>query len=224
MKSSLRLTCARCGQDFTQEFSGSQPPEYAHCTNPECNAAIYLVEPLGNFVAMLMMERARHELSDGDNTIAILLGAVAVESEMAYLFFKWKGIDSEKLPIDQTQSDRDAWETEWAEMRSVGKRLDELSRLLTGMDFDKFEVRNRPTVVMTLDEFDPATSSKKFFQEQLFEIRNQIVHYGEIDFQKPDSQRCLLLASSLLDLLHAMDRERIKKMDEDHKKAGQSAS
>jgi hypothetical protein len=69
-----------------------------------------------------------------------------------------------------------------------------------------------------LDGFDSATSVKTLFQDQLFEKRNQIVHYGNLDFEENDGNSCGLLASALLGLLQAMDKERIKKMDEDHRR------
>jgi hypothetical protein len=42
----------------------------------------------------LLIERANQELTSCDVTLSILLSAIAVEAEMAYLFFKWKGIGS----------------------------------------------------------------------------------------------------------------------------------
>jgi hypothetical protein len=111
---------------------------------------------------------------------------------------------------------------EWADMRSIGKRLDELSRFLTGEDFDKFATRNQPLLKSVLDDYDPASSFKTFFQEQFFEVRNRIVHYGEINLKKPDAERCLSLASALLNLLGMMNTQRIRSMDEEHKKARES--
>jgi len=88
------------------EINGSQLPEHAKC--PDCGATIYLIAPLGNIVTKLLMARAKHELQHNDATISTLLSAVAVEAEMAYLFSKWKEIDSGKLPADQTPEDRKA--------------------------------------------------------------------------------------------------------------------
>jgi hypothetical protein len=56
------------------------------------------------------MERARQELANEDTTIAILLSAMAVEGEMAYLFFKWKEIDSGRFPFGRTQDEEVEWE------------------------------------------------------------------------------------------------------------------
>jgi hypothetical protein len=218
MKSSITIPCSSCGKQINLEISGSQLPESAHCST--CPALIYLVAPLGNIVTGLMMERAKRELANEDTTIAIFLSVVAVEGEMAYLFFKWKAIDSGK--VIRTQDDLDKWEDDWNNMRSIGKRLDDLSRFLTSTDFDKFALQNKAMLMPVLDGFNPATSIKKFFQEQLFETRNRIVHYGEIDFDKKNGDRCFSLALAMIHLLQAMDRERIKKMDEAHKKARES--
>lgn len=188
------------------EINGSQLPEYAKC--PDCGAATYLIDPLGNVVTMLLMMRAKQELTHNDVTVSTLLSAVAVEAEMAYLFLKWKAIDSQKLPASQTAEDRKGWEDEWANMRSIGKRLDELSRLLTSKPFDEFAQLNRDLLKPALAGYKSADSIKDFLQEQFFDRRNDIAHYGKIDFQEEDGIRSMSLATALLSLLHAMDAKR----------------
>ncbi len=165
------------------------------------------------------MERAKGELANDDATIAILLSAMAVEGEMSYLFFKWKGIDSGKLPV--AKEDKSKWEGEWADMRSISKRLEELARLLTDAGFDEFALQNKSLLKPALERFDPATSIKLFLQEQFFEKRNRIAHYGEIDLEKSDGEQCFSTALSLINLLHAMDKKRVEALDKQHKKARQ---
>lgn len=217
MKNSLPVICPSCGDQFPQETTGSQLPEYADC--PECHARIYNISPLGNFVTSLLMHRAQQELGNKDVTLAIILSAVAVEGQMAYLFFKWRKVDSFTFDIAEQ------WEKDWAEMRSIGKRMDELSKFLTGISFDSFAQQKKSLLKSALDDghYDPATSFRDFFQEQFFERRNKIVHYGEIDFQESDGLLSLTLASSLIGLLNAMDQRRIAQMDEKHQKAVESA-
>lgn len=167
----------------------------------------------------LLMHRAQQELGNKDVTLAIILSAVAVEGQMAYLFFKWRKVDSFTFDIAEQ------WEKDWAEMRSIGKRMDELSKFLTGISFDSFAQQKKSLLKSALDDghYDPATSFRDFFQEQFFERRNKIVHYGEIDFQESDGLLSLTLASSLIGLLNAMDQRRIAQMDEKHQKAVESA-
>ena len=127
---------------------------------------------------------------------------------MAYLFFKWRGIDSGKVLANQTVEDREQWETEWANMRSIGKRLCELSRFLTNKPFDEFAELNKKLLEPALTGYNPASSIKDFVKEQLFDKRNDIAHYGKIDFQEADGKQSLSLATVLIDLLHAMDMKR----------------
>jgi hypothetical protein len=169
-------------------------------------------------VTSLVMHRAQQELEDEDVTLAVILSAVAVEGQMAYLFFKWKKVDSFTFDI------ANQWEKEWAGMRSIASRLDKLSKFLTGVSFDSFVQTKKVLLQPALDagHYDSATSFRDFFQEQFFERRNKIVHYGEIDFQESDGRLSLTLASSLIGLLDAMDQKRIAQMDEKHKKAHES--
>jgi hypothetical protein len=50
-------------------------------------------------------------LKTKDVTLAIILSAVAVEGQMAYLFFKWRKVDNFTYEIAQQ------WEKDWIEMR-----------------------------------------------------------------------------------------------------------
>jgi hypothetical protein len=164
--------------------------------------------PLGNVATKLLMERAKQEFANDDMTISMLLSAVAVETEMAHLFFKWRGIDSGKVLANQTAADKAQWENDWANMRSIGKRLDELSRLLIGKPFDEFARSNKKLLESALTGYKPAKSIKGYLQEQFFDKRNDIAHYGKVDFQEADGEQSLSLATALLNLLHAMDAKR----------------
>lgn len=215
MKLSIPIVCPACGDRFALDVSGGKLPDYSQC--PKCGARPYNNWPLRNIVTVLLMERAKQELADGDVTLAILLSAVAVEAETAHLFLKWRGIDSGKLLGDQTPEDRKHWQDEWANLRSIGKRLDELCRFLTLQPFDEFARLKIDLLKPALANYDPATSFKDFFQEQFFDRRNDFVHYGKIDFQDADGRQCLSLASALLNLFHAMDMQRADALDEAHR-------
>jgi hypothetical protein len=157
---------------------------------------------------MLLIERAKHELTHNDVTMCILLSALAVEAQMAYLFFKWRGLDSEMLPAGQPPHGRKQLEDEWAGMRSIGTRLEKLSQLLTKKAFDEFARLKFHLLKPALADYDPAGSMRDFFQDGFFEKRNRIAHYGEIDLEKPDGEHCFSSATALLSLLRAMDGTR----------------
>ena len=101
---------------------------------------------------------------------------------MAWLFFKWKRVDS------FSRKTMPQWEEDWANMRSIGKRMDELSKFLTGVSFDSFAQQKKASLQAALNgaAYNSATSLRDFLQEQFFEKRNRIVHYGEIDFGETD--------------------------------------
>jgi hypothetical protein len=149
MISPITIPCLSCGKSISLQVVGSQLPERADCF--ACKNSIHLVEPLGNIPAMLIMERAKWELNNKDITMAVLLSAMAVEAQMSWLFFKWRGIDDRLLPHEQTQAYKEKWEKEWTDMRTVSKRSDELSRLLTGKEFDKFAQQNMGWLKRHLD-------------------------------------------------------------------------
>lgn len=222
MKLSITIDCPACGHSFRLDVSSGNLPDYSEC--PKCGTRSYNNWPLRNVVTLLLMERAKQELANGDMTLAILLSAVGTETEIAHLFFKWKGIDSGKFPANQTQEDKRRWQDEWANMRSIGRRLDELSQFLTNRPFDEFARLNMHLLSRALIRYDPATSIKVFFQDEFFDRRNEIVHYGKIDFKETDGEHCVLLASALVDLFHAMDMKRFEALEETHRKAREKAS
>jgi hypothetical protein len=167
---------------------------------------------------MAILGRAATELQNGDWTLAIVLGAMAVECDMAYLFMKWKGIDLEtRMP---GEADREEWEKQWREeVRTVAARLDRVSGLLTGQDFDSFLAQNTgllKPVHMRYPASKSEPSPKKFFIAELFHRRNRVVHFGEINSQQADGEICLTCATSLSQILSAMDAQRRLALDAKH--------
>jgi hypothetical protein len=212
MRVPLPVTCPACKEQFALDVRGSGLPEYTKC--PRCGAQSRNLWPLGNAVTILLMERAKQELAGGDVTIAILLSSMAVEGEMAFLFFKWKGIDAAKFPHAVTEADQKGWDDAWKGFSSFKTQLDAVSKLLTYEAFDKFALQNRGWLLPQLKGFDPATGIKQHFQSHFYRTRTRVVHYGEVDFQKPDGERCFSLAWALLKLLHAMDRRACELLDD----------
>jgi hypothetical protein len=183
---------------------------------------MYGVLPLGNFVSQLIIGRAWEEIGKGDSTLAIVLSAMSVECEMSWLFFKWKEVDVMPIRTPCIPAEREMWEHEWEEIRTIWKRLHELSLFMTGTDFDRFVSQKESVLFESIrHDYDPQNnymSPKKFFQEQLFDKRNRIVHSGYIDFKQEEGEMCFALASALLQILRAMNVFRIKRMDEEHDK------
>jgi hypothetical protein len=133
---------------------------------------------------------------------------------MAFLFFKWMSIDSKQLPDAVTEAHQKEWDNSWKGFSSFKTQLDAVSKLLTYDAFDKFALQNEGWLLPKLDGFDPAIGIKQHFQNHFYRTRTRVVHYGEVDFQKPDGERCFSLAWALLKLFHAMDRRACELLDD----------
>jgi hypothetical protein len=208
MKFSFPVTCG-CSETFPVHVTGAELPKSAEC--PKCKSTIWLVEPLGNVVGMAILGRAATELKNGDSTLAIVSAAMAVECELVYLFMKWNRIDL-MLVRNPTDADDDGWEKQWRDdVRTVAARFDKVSGLLTGQSFDSF-LPKHSELLKIMHAGYPASkgvaSLKDFFVKEFFHKRNKIVHFGKIDFQQPDAEMCLTLATTLSQILTAMDAQR----------------
>lgn len=190
--------------------NGTQLPKDAQC--PNCRKTIWLVEPLGNIVGMAIMRRAATELASGDSTLTIVLAAMAVESQLAYLFMKWNRVDL-TLQRNPTDADEEEWEERWRDIRSVAARFDRVSSLLAGQSFDSFLSANGGLLksVLTYYRSSAGASAKDFFVKGLFHKR-RVVHFGKIDFQQSDAELCFALATALWHILVAMDAHCYRKL------------
>lgn len=219
MKSTVSITC-QCGHQLSLVASGTKDPKENQC--PKCGVAFWFVQPLGNFVGMRIFCRAWTELENGDFTLVIVLSAMGVECELARLFIKWNEIDVMDMRTP-TPADREAWAEQWRKWVSIAVRLDKVSTLLTGGDFDSFLGHN-PALLNPVRAKYPAfavgVSAKDSFIKEFFHRRNKIVHQGEIDFQRQDAELCFTLAAALFEILKEMDSQRLKVLDAKHVAAG----
>ena len=206
MKSSFPVVCL-CGETFNVDVIGTQIPKSVSC--PKCGASIGLVEPLGNVVGMMILGRAEKELKNSDWTLSIVLAAMALECDMAFLYMKWNKIDlmEERMP---TGADEVGWEHEWRQQASINNRLNTVSKLLTGKSFNSFvsQTMELLSLVNSLQLSAPDNSPMKLFVEGLFHKRNRIVHYGVIDFKDSEANVCFKLATTLSYILKYMDKTR----------------
>ena len=193
MKTSASVICG-CGQTIIVEAVGTRVAEEDLC--PNCHAVLWFVEPLGNFAGQLIISRSWTELKNGDWTLTIVLGAMAVECEMARLYMKWNEIDLlNTRPAND--ADREGWEERWRKFFAIGTKLDKVSELLTGQPFDSFLSQNSGLLRAVQAQYSTITASrstKKYFEDELFKRRNRVVHRGEIDFPQADAELCFTTA------------------------------
>ena len=218
MKFPMVVTCPSCKKRFVVEAEGSKPYPNPHC---ECGAAIYLLQS-DMRVSRRAFCRSEVELSEEDFSLAIILSAMAVECELAFLFSKWKMLEERLLPNEVTQVHSDSWEQEFRKMKGVGGKLDAATQLMTGETFDAFFVR-RADLASRVQQICPNMGSRspsKFFVEELFRKINKIPHSGHIEFGKPEAEACVKMATGLLQVIAEIDKERCTQFDKELRSTG----
>lgn len=165
--------------------------------------------------------RAEAELLGEDFSLAIILSAMAVECELAFLYSKWKMLDADLIPSEVTQSQRNAWEDEFRKLKGgVGGKLDGVTRLMTSETFNEF-LNRRNGLKSTLQAVYPNMGNRSpsvFFVEELFRKRNKILHSGQVQFGQAEAEACVRMAMSLLQIIVEIDRERYTRLDEELRK------
>ncbi len=194
MKTQTTVRC-RCGNKILAEANGSE--SFPDIVCPACNMLIRITAPLYfSEVGVRVKLRSKAELESGDFTLSIILSAMAVECELAFLFFWWKRMDRYRSDptsgISATQAENDLWENEYrSNYIGIVKKLNGISKLLTGSDLDSFT----------------GNGMTKHFEECLFWKRNQIVHFGKMDFGKEDAEKCYSIASTLFNIMYKMQKK-----------------
>jgi hypothetical protein len=209
MKHSFPVRC-ECGEELTLCTSGNNPFPYTTC--PKCHSGICIVDD--GLVSAKIFNKACAELHFGDFTLSIILSAMAVESELARVFVKWKEIDL-GLPTDATEAARESWDKQLRGWGKIVCRLDRVCAFLTGSDFNVF-VAAQDKLTKSVHERHPHTvgcrSLTKYFEKDLFWKRNLIMHLGKIDFGESDAKACRRAAETLFQVISEMDFGRRKRL------------
>lgn len=207
MKSSFPFKCG-CGYELTFETTGTDKFPDTSC--PKCHSPIWIID--NGVVSTRVFNKAFEQLKAGDYTLAIILSAMAVECDLARLYVKWKEIDLIPAGVmTPSQTEKDSWEETLRSWMGIAVRLDKVCEFLTKEVLDSF-ISNRPDLKQAIHITHPASvpcgSFNQFFQEHLFWKRNQVVHFGRINFERPDAEECLQLAATLLKINVAEDSVR----------------
>ena len=188
MKSTFSVRC-KCGEEIVLVAMGTQLFKGTDC--PQCHSRLEIID--NGFVSWRVFNRSWLELQSDDFTLSIILGAMAMECEMARLYIKWKNIDLVEPGAFATKEQEDSCEKELRRATRVVTKLDLVCRFLTGEDFDTFFLKTSD-LTKALRARHPESvdtaSPKKFFEETLFHRRNRIVHLGKIDYDRSDAESC----------------------------------
>jgi hypothetical protein len=206
MKFTINPICS-CGRKLTSTAYGDGDFESVVC--PDCNMTYHQVEPLSvSPAAERLLLRSNAELEAGDYSLAVVIGAMAVEAFLTSFFMKLKGMDNYALTWSlATPLEEAAWEKEYPRSGGFPKPADFVSNKIAGVPFDEFVVTNQ-TAKAIMDSLPEAVgqSAKDFFQVNLFYPRNRIAHWGYVNTTEAEGQRCHELAVAIVSIFREMDR------------------
>jgi hypothetical protein len=182
---------------------------WASATCQECGAAGGLIDPLSVSVTTeRLLYRSNAELEAGEYTLSIVIGVMAVESFLARLFFKVRGMDCFAATfVWPTEAQEKAWEAEYPRKGGFTGPADFVSKATTGAPFDDFVAKNA-VANKIIAGFPGAASpsAKQYFQSELFHPRNRIAHWGYVDTSQSEAERCHALAVAIVSILREMDK------------------
>jgi len=208
MKFTHEFLCS-CGRTFQVSTYGDDPWPDAVCT--QCGSMVSLINSLSvSVTAERLLNRSKVELDGGDYSLSILIGTIAVESFLARLFLKLKGMESYATTLTlPTPAQEEAWKDDFRKSGFI-KPADFVSKARTGMTFDDFAGSNPAAIkIMAVLPGAPHFSAKKYFQMELFNRRNEIAHWGYVNSKQEEAQLCHTLAVAILAILQEMDRSTV---------------
>jgi hypothetical protein len=179
-------------------------------TCPKCGSGIIISD--NGFVSTRIYNKAWQFFMSGDYTLSTVMGAVAVESELARVYIKWREIET-GLPQEITDADRATLDNELRQQFKIVDRLDMVSTYLTTLKFNEYVDGNtdlKAFVLKAHPDFARTRSLKKYFEEELFWRRNVIAHFGKIDSTKAEGEKSFNATKTLFTIFAAMDAEKLK--------------
>ena len=198
-----------CGGHYRFETSGDKSFKAGECSS--CGKTAHLLDPLSvSVVAERLLHRSKSELDAGDNTLAILIAAIAVETFLTRLFMKIKKMDGLVVSFQwPTTADEEAWEAEYPRSGGFTGPANFVSRNLVNVTFDEFVSANKTaqTIYATLPNSNHLPLAK-LCQTELFKRRNRIAHWGYINSGADDAKQCHEIAVGVVCVLREMDRVR----------------
>lgn len=219
MKFFVPVRCS-CGQEFLADGYAEERLPATVC--PKCQSAGIPWERLSiSIVADRLLYRSNAEIEGGDYTLSIICSAMAVECALTQVYLKWKEIENLRITEHlATGDEKAAWETEYRNETIRGKftrPANFVSKFLVKKEFDDFVAdytKQNGNAESTHTDIKPVT---QHVQNELFRRRNQIMHWGRVDYDQADATRCLSAASGVIEHLKAMDKERYQVMEKSWK-------
>jgi hypothetical protein len=118
VKFPMLVPCRRCGNELTIETTGDERYPDVQCSS--CQLPIWIIDD--GTVSSRVFCRAEVELGRDDWSLAIILSAMSVECELAYLYSKWKALDANLVPSEVKPIQVELWEEEFRKLGTISRR------------------------------------------------------------------------------------------------------
>ena len=211
MKYPLSICCPKCGKPSTRRMHvRDDAPGRFDC--PQCGHCHEGFFGLDVTVGVKILWRGQYEvLVEQDYDMAIVLAAVAMDSEMSFLYRKWRMIEV-GLRGDHVSEDR--IQDELRRFGVVARKIEKVSALLVVGGIERF-VADWPAWRARLAEGCPssgAVSVVEKFERGLFWPRNRVLHEGYCRHSRADALRCCELSQLGIWVFKEMDRAKLRTM------------
>lgn len=211
MKFTVPVSCSACGCDFRALGYGQLTFPPATC---KCGAAIRVYDPLSiSVVGERLLHRSQAELDGGDFTMAIICGAMAVESALTSVYVKWRELNHGYGTA--SVADREAWVRDYITGTKRGgfaNSANFVSNYLAGKPFDSFvdDLAARSGMSLAVPAIKMKTAH---IRAELFTRRNQIMHWGNVGYTKQEAQKAYVAALAAFAVLRVMDKDKADASD-----------
>jgi hypothetical protein len=199
----------QCGGQYRFTTSGDKPFQNGDC--PSCGTSAHLIDPLSvSVVAERLLDRSKAELDGSDNTLAILLAAIAVETFLTRLFLKLKGMEHFATGfVWTTSADEALWEKEYPRSGGFPGPANFVSKHIVQTTFDEFVSSNQAAkAIYSALPYGNQLPLSELCQSELFNLRNRIAHWGYINSTADDAKRCYDIGLAVVRVLREMDKVR----------------
>lgn len=193
MKIPFDLLCEKCGRNIRVSLDIATPNPDIVCPCGKTRFRCLVGSTGRDSFPGLVLERAWHELKNGDYTMAILLSAIAVETVPSVFALQWT--PPLVLPKDVTP------------------RISKICRELYPMGVEHFVVREHRVSRWLIFDFrndafglfgHPRAIIRKIY-EAIFEPRNAIVHEGKFNFSQGEATKAWNVAVFFYRMVRAME-------------------
>jgi hypothetical protein len=176
---------------------------------PACGEANAMLTSETLTLGWRILEKARGEYIDsGDNSMTIVLAAMAIEAEISRLYFKWRRVDSMRVER-RVPTDQELDEGYRGLGLNIADKIEAVARLLFPEGIDVFAATS--AVAEQIKAGYPSLNIGSLatdLQKAVFWPRNRVIHAGYFAYEAEDAERITNIASMALDLFKHMDLAR----------------